>query len=124
MQDTEIFLLRGEAHNPWHLYVGVILCNKEKKVAIVQDNDGTYVLPRETVSSEDNLVRLVHRLILERVGVVPHVDQYLGLHVMPFDRFDGTKIEKTVLYFKAHFESVYHEKFSEGIKDERLRWVS
>ncbi len=124
MQDTEIFHLRAEAHHPWHLYVGVVLADKDGKIAVVKDPDGTYVLPRETVATDDSLVRLVHKLVLEQIGVVPEVRMYLGSNVIPFDRYDGTKTEKTILYFKATFESPYHEQFAEGpVMREGVEWL-
>lgn len=111
MRESEVFHLRGEAHHPWHLYVGVVLSDKEGKIAIVEDPDGTLVLPRETVDSDDSLVRLIHKLILDQVGVVPEVRMYFGSKTIPFDRYDGTTTQKTVLYFSAQFESPYHEQF-------------
>ena len=110
MRESEVFHLRGEAHHPWHLYVGVVLSDKEGKIAIVRDPDGTLVLPRETVASDDNLVRLIHKLILDQVGVVPEVRVYLGSHIIPFG---------------AQFESPYHEQFqSMPIARAGVTWLS
>lgn len=124
MQESEIFHLRAEAHHPWHLYAAVVLCDKGGRIAIVKDEDGSFRLPRETVASDDSLVRLVHRLILAQVGVVPEVKRYLGALVLPFDRFDGTKTEKTALYFEATFERPQHSQFTEDTnKDDALQWL-
>lgn len=120
MQDSEIFYLRAEAHNPWHLYVGVVLSDKEGRIAIVEDPDGTFTLPRETVASDDSIVRLVHRLVLEQVGVVPEVRRYVGSHCIPFDRYDGTKTEKTILYFDAVSTSRYPTTSERA----GLRWLA
>jgi hypothetical protein len=123
MRDTELFTLRGEAHHPWHLYAGVVLHDKEGKIAIVEDSNGTGILPRDTVATDDTLARLVHKIILGHVGVVPEVKLYLGLHTMPFDRYDGTKIEKTVLYFLASFEDPYHDQFAEETQRKGVAWL-
>jgi len=121
MRPTEIFPLRGEAHHPWHLYIAVVLCNADGKIAIVKDPDGSYLLPRETVSSDDSLVPAIHRLVLEQVGVVPHVRWYLGALTVPFTRYDGAQTEKTVLYFEALAESRYANAESDS---DTKRWLS
>ncbi|MDB5189237.1 MAG: hypothetical protein JWL82_194 [Parcubacteria group bacterium] len=111
MRDSEIFALRGEAHHPWHLYAGVVLIDTEGKVALVKDPDGSYTLPRETMSTDEHFVMATHRLVLEQVQVVPHLIHYLGTLTRPYKRYDGAVTEKTVVYFQANFESAYHGRF-------------
>lgn len=105
MRDTEIFSLRGEAHHPWHLYAGVVLLNEEGRVPIVRDSEGVYELPKDTLTSNENLIVAVHRIILEQIRVVPYITEYLGSRVTEYKRYDGSGIEKTVLYFDARCTS-------------------
>ncbi len=125
MKDSEIFHLRGEAHHPWHLYVGVLLSDKDGRVAIATDSDGTRIFPRETITTDEELLRTVHRLILEQIGVRPEVRMYLGSHTTAFDRYDGTVTEKTILYFVACFDETFYEKFSSTLPEkEGVEWYA
>ncbi len=121
MRDSEIFSLRGEAHHPWHLYAGVVLLNEEGKLPLILDTENAYTFPRATMSTDESFVRVTHRLILEQIGVVPTIGEYLGSITTLYTRYDGTSIEKTVLYFDAHFMSTYGGNKNRG--EERI-WVT
>jgi len=50
---------------------------------------------------------------------------YLGSQVIPFNRYDGTKTEKTVVYFSATFEAPYHAQFTDTkAEKEGLAWLA
>lgn len=125
MKDTEIFPLRGEAHHPWHLYAGVVLLGENGKLPLMRDSGGAFILPRQTLLSNENFVSAVHQLVLETANVVPQLTGYLGSVTTLYTRYDGSAIEKTVLYFEARFASAYHGRFIEPPEDDgELAWVT
>lgn len=124
MRDTEIFPLRGEAHHPWHLYAGVVLLGEHGRLPLLRDSEGAFVLPRQTILSNENFIGAVHQLVLETVNVVPQLTGYLGSVTTLYTRYDGSTIEKTILYFEARFNSAYHGRFAEPPEDGEVAWVS
>lgn len=123
MRDSEIFPLRGEAHHPWHLYAGAVLLREDGRLPLLYDSDGGFVLPRKTMLTNENFIHAMHQLVLETVNVMPQLTGYLGSVTTLYTRYDGSTIEKTVLYFEARFESPYHGSFAPAPDDDEHTWV-
>ncbi len=110
--------IRGDHKNPYHLSVGAVVTNNNL-VVLIKKGGNFYTLPRETIYSLENVHGAVQRGLEEEVGINSEVVKFLGSVIEHFNRSDGTKVEKTTLYFLCEKASDYKEDET----DEEVIWV-
>jgi hypothetical protein len=96
------FLITGNKTNPYHLSVGFIV-QKEDKIAIIQKTDDSYKIPSETMYRDESIEQCINRGMQEELGMTGEIKRYVGSLMSSFCRPDGTKIEKTTIYFLATY---------------------
>ena len=96
------FPIIGNKTNPYHLSVGIIV-QKEDKIAILQKTDDSYKIPSETIYRDESIEQCINRGMQEELGITGEIKRYLGSLMSSFCRPDGTKIEKTTIYFLATY---------------------
>lgn len=113
--------IRGDKNNPYHLSVGAVLI-EDGKIYLIKKPDGYLTLPRETMYLEESLIKTLKRGCEEEMGVKVELERFLGTLISNFNREDGTKIEKTTLYFSVIFESkTNREPKADEINDEVIK---
>jgi len=96
------FPIIGNKTNPYHLSVGIIV-QKEDKIAILQKTDDLYKIPSETMYRDESIEQCINRGMEEELGITGEIKRYVGSLISSFCRPDGTKIEKTTIYFLATY---------------------
>jgi hypothetical protein len=107
-------LFKSTKTSPYHLSVGAVLVDKDRRVAchyfgkfVAPDQVGLsdfYVLMRETVEAEESMEDAVLRGISEEFGATGEIQRFLGSIISHFKRGD-TSIEKTTAYFLVDLRS-------------------
>jgi len=106
--------LRGDMENPYHLSVGVVLQIKNNIVVIKKPN-GSYTLPRETIYTNESLEGGLARCVKEEIGIQDmKIKKYLGSIITHFNRPNGSKIEKTTIYFLCKAKQFTIDRKPEG----------
>ena len=114
----EHFLITGNKTNPYHLSVGIIV-QKEDKIAILKKTDGLYKIPSETMYSSESIEQCITRGMQEELGMTGEIKRYVGSLMSSFCRPDGTKIEKTTIYFLAtYLQDIERKPEPDEIDDE------
>src|SRR5215469_15538580 len=96
------FPITGNKTNPYHLSVGIIV-QKENKIAILKKTDDSYKIPSETMYRDESIEQCINRGMQEELGMTGEIKRYVGSLISSFYRLDGTKIEKTTIYFLATY---------------------
>lgn len=119
------FQLRGDVKNPYHCSVGAVVLNKQGQVLLIKKSDGILTLLRETLYSNESLTDCIKRGLKEEAGIEVIVSKFIGSLINYFDRVNGTRIEKTTLYFVARLQKDNFTKDPENdeILDQVL-WIS
>lgn len=106
---------QGNADHPYHLSVGAVLINDEKKVCALHytdfhdPTDGTvyphlYTLMRKTLEPNETLEQALLRGIALEFGAIGKIVEFLGSQRGPFFH-KGVQVEKTTVYFLVRYES-------------------
>lgn len=112
------FLITGNKTNPYHLSVGIIV-QKEDKIAILKKTDDSYKIPSETIYRDESIEECINRGMQEELGMTGEIKRYVGSLMSSFSRPDGTKIEKTTLYFLAiYLQDIERKPEPDEIDDE------
>lgn len=125
---------------PYHLSVGCVLYNNEKKIAchhfdshvlqVLLDNcvpekvqqSGLYVLMRETVENKETLIETVHRGLLEEFGAIAEIKGLLGSKEYYWtSKKGGHVMNKTTVYFLAECLSIdFKKRLAHDIESESV----
>src|SRR5262249_7676044 len=79
------------------------IVQKEDKIAIIKKADDTYKIPSETLYRDESIDQCINRGMQEELGMIGEIKRYVGSLISSFYRPDGTKIEKTTIYFLATY---------------------
>lgn len=115
--------LKGDTNNPYHLSVGAVVI-KNKKIALIKKPDGYCTLPQETLFLNENLKAGLIRGIKEELGEIVNIKKYLGSLKSYFFRPNGTKIEKTTLYFLAKATSTTKKQQQKDELKDKILWLN
>ncbi len=114
--------IRGNKANPYHLSVGAVV-TKDTKVAVIRKKAGSITLPRETIYVNESVEECILRGVREELGIKAKLGKFLGSNVSYFNRPDGTKIEKTTLYFSADFVETALKSPALDEVDNEILWL-
>lgn len=95
----------GDRVYPFHLSVGAVVYDDEKRIAInhfknvLNSPQSFYLLMRETLCPDESLEQGVARGLKEELGIIGKIEGYLGCIVSSFPNWEGVVVEKTTLYF-------------------------
>ena len=117
------FPIIGNKTNPYHLSIG-ILVQKEDKIAIIQKTDNSYKIPSETMYRDESIEQCINRGMQEELGMTGEIKRYVGSLMSSFYRPDGTKIEKTTIYFLATYLQDIERKPEPDEIDDKLFFFS
>lgn len=122
---------KGTKEHPHHISVGVILVNSENEVACHYYGEQTirnypknfYTLLHESLEANENLEDAVTRGLKEEYSMKGTLERYVGSIVTWFDR-DGSKVEKTVLYFLSRLLSIDERDLSDPESISEIKWMN
>jgi ADP-ribose pyrophosphatase YjhB (NUDIX family) len=117
------FQVRGDKNNPYHLSVGAVVV-KNGNVALLKKPDGSITLPRETLYSKESIENSLVRGLKEELGVIVEVNKFLGGLKEYFYRPDGTKVEKTTIYFLARTIKSSKKTPQEDELEDEVCWLN
>ncbi len=116
-------LITGNKTNPYHLSVGFIV-QKEDKIAILKKTDDSYKIPSETMYRDESVEQCINRGMQEELGMTGEIKRYVGSLISSFCRPDGTKIEKTTIYFLTTYLQDTERKPEPDEIDDKLFFFS
>lgn len=124
MKDTSSkgIQLYGVTSNPYHLSVGGVVVVKGE-VALIRKKDNIHTLPRETAFSGESITEAVIRGFNEEVGIVVEIEKYIGSLIVYFALPNGTKVEKTTLYFLCNKISESNRKLEDFEIEDKVVWM-
>ncbi len=122
---------KGTKEYPHHISVGVILVNPKNEVACHFYGEQTirnypknfYTLLHESLEANENLEDAVTRGLREEYSMKGTLERYVGSVVTWFDR-DGSKVEKTVLYFLSRLLSIDERDLSDPESVSEIKWMN
>lgn len=122
MNNTEI-LLRGDKENPYHLSIGQVILNQQDQIALIQKNDSSLTLPRETTYLEENYKEALLRGAIEEIGFTVKPIKFLGSLTTSFNRDPETIIEKSTLYFLSETLEKVEKHLEEDEIEDTVIWI-
>ena len=90
---------------PWHLSVGAVARDDERRVLALRRPDGVVVMPTGALEPGETLEQALEREMREEAGVEGSVVRFLGAQNLSFTR-DGRRYDKTILWHEVLVERV------------------
>lgn len=122
MNNTDM-LLRGDKENPYHLSIGQVIFNHQNQIALIQKNDGSFTLPRETTHLEEDYKEALLRGATEEIGFTVKPIKFLGSLITYFNRDSETVIEKSTLYFLSEALEKTEKRLEEDEIGDTVIWI-
>jgi len=115
-------LIRGSAQNPYHLSIGgVVLLHNT--VAMIKKPNGAVILPSETIFLDESIESCFYRGMKAELGVTSVIERYLGTLSSEFLREEGTKVQKTTLFFLGFVDEMGDRSPTVDEETDQVMWI-